>query len=239
MAIQSECSSCGAVLSVADEHAGRRARCPSCGSIYTVSRPDSHSGTPSPQAIAPTNPYGDPIAVSTGEMFWMRTQGGNEYGPVNREQLRLWFDEGRVGTGYQIRQGETGTWQDAERFSETKAPVVGTDASNKTSNPYSVQPQASFSGATPAGEITRQYPKKDRGVFVLVMGILSFAFSCGLFSIIAVVVGYIALGDIKSGLASPNDKSLVQIGFWLGVVNLVLHAGFLLFMLLMAAFSSF
>ncbi len=58
MPITSTCNGCGKTLAVADEYAGRQARCPECGTIYTVP-------TPTPiQPIAPlapldlTGPYG-------------------------------------------------------------------------------------------------------------------------------------------------------------------------------------
>lgn len=36
MAIETLCAGCGQKLAVADEHAGKQARCPACGQIYTV-----------------------------------------------------------------------------------------------------------------------------------------------------------------------------------------------------------
>ena len=53
MAIETPCSGCGQKLAVAEEHAGKQARCPSCGEIYTV-----------PHAQLPDAPAG--MAAATG-----------------------------------------------------------------------------------------------------------------------------------------------------------------------------
>ena len=53
MAIESTCGGCGKLLSVGDEHAGRRARCPECGQIYTVPTP---TGPNTPLAPTPPSP---------------------------------------------------------------------------------------------------------------------------------------------------------------------------------------
>lgn len=241
MPINTICTGCGKLLSVADQHVGHRARCPACGQIYTVPlksttgdsggeivSPISETGAPSNTAIdwSPTNsmPPQSGQAQAPADQFWMRATDGNVYGPVDRSNLDRWFMEGRVGMAYQIRQGETGAWQEASRFRPSvQANPYAAQADYGTRSPYTPT-------SSPAGGLHR-YAKPDRGALVLVMGILSFLV-CGAFGIAAVVIGRSALRDIDSGQANPNDKTMVQIGFWLGVANLVLHllafGGFLL-----------
>lgn len=251
MAIQSICTGCGKQLSVADEHAGKRARCPACGTIYTVpsavtaqfpgalqtGQGTGQGSIESPYPLASGQPSSQPElsqATPADELFWMRAVDGNIYGPTDRENLNRWFREGRVGVGYQIRQGESGLWEDASIFRPEHSSTTTLGTQNR-SNPYAAQTAAS--NASNPGAPLYKYPKQDRGVVVLVMGILSFAI-CFIFGIVAVVMGRAALNDIQAGLANPNDKPLVQIGFWLGVANLILHAlgfGFLLLMIALSA----
>jgi hypothetical protein len=249
MAIQTVCGGCGKTLSVADEHAGKRARCPACGHIYTVA---ATFAQPSKEATMPTG-YGmeervSPESVEAGSMppdasdqYWMRTADGAVYGPTDRNNLSRWFREGRVGAGYQIRRGSSGLWQDAAFFAHeipTESPRQPAPTVSPSGNPYAVQPAASAMGSP--GAALHPYPKPDRGVIVLVMGILSFVI-CGVFAIVAVIMGRSALNDINAGLANPNDKPLVQIGFWMGVVNLILHflgIAFFVVFLAIAAISS-
>jgi hypothetical protein len=232
MAIQSICVGCGKTLSVADEHAGRRARCPACGHVYTV------AGTvaqPNPSGLQMeidggyqhSDEHASDVAATAGapdSQYWMRTATGDVYGPTNRETLSRWFREGRVGTGYQIRQGPSGPWQDAAFFAH-EIPIQNVSqpesaAVTTSVNPYAVATDAMQVGTS--GGSLHHYSKPDRGAIVLVMGILSYVI-CGIFAVVAVVMGRTALNDINAGLANPSDKALVQIGFWMGVINLALH----------------
>ena len=140
----------------------------------------------------------------------MRAADGSVYGPVDRGNLDRWFKEGRVGVGYQIREGEEGRWLEASRFQSQAA-----------TNPYAAAPNASPYAPTSAGSL-HHYPKPDRGVLVLIMGILSWVI-CLFFGIVAVIVGRSALADIDSGQANPNDRTLVKIGYWLGLISIILN----------------
>ncbi|MBX3422261.1 MAG: hypothetical protein KF752_11965 [Pirellulaceae bacterium] len=227
MPIITPCTGCGAQLTVADEHAGKRARCPSCGNVYTVPSSGSGSEAPAstpelaatPTAQSPATTESPIVSASDSQTaqpivdsYWLLAADGQVYGPTDRDTLNRWFHEGRIGAGYRIRQGEAGPWTEAHVFHPANA------FHTASGNPYAVSPTLALG----SGVASPTYAKPDRGVLVLVMGILSFVV-CGLFSIIAVVMGARALKDIQAGLANPNDKTMVQIGFWLGVVNLVLH----------------
>lgn len=230
MPINTTCSGCGQTLTVSDEHAGKRARCPSCGQIYTI--PLQSATQSSPEAITPL-PYSDqppsdpiPVAQHLPSNFWMRAADGNVYGPVDRTNLDRWFSEGRVGVGYQVREGEAGQWRSASDFHPASGAPIG-----NSSNPYAATVTSPGLGAG-----LHRYPQPDRGVLVLIMGILSWML-CPVFGIVAVVVGRSALNDIDKGLADPNGRGLVTAGYWIGLIHLIVSFCAFAFFLLMFALS--
>lgn len=210
MAIESICTGCGKTLSVADENAGRRARCPACGQIYTIP-PKSNTPTADSDHLSayPTDMSVPPEAIR----YWMRSVDGSEYGPVDQATLDRWFREGRVGPGYQLRRSQYENWQPADifrpamphrsdnPFADTGAPHNPNQAIDPTTNrPY--------------------YPQGDQGVLILIMGILGF-FCCPLFAVVAWIMGHTALNAIQAGLADPSSKGLVQVGYYLGIAAIV------------------
>ncbi len=96
MPIEMSCTGCGQTLRVADEHAGKKARCPACGTIAEVpwagveaqpvlepSNPFSPSSQPAPvgnpfsdRPEAKTNPYASPAAPTIGPMSSGRPHRG-------------------------------------------------------------------------------------------------------------------------------------------------------------------
>lgn len=253
MAITTNCSGCGKTLAVADEFAGRQARCPACGQIYTVpasttpiaptpaapssfdapldlqlpsqssafggSTPSAPLSTPvstplSTPASASAAPSGSEFKPSSVQ-YWMRASNGAEYGPADAAMLSRWFTEGRIGPDYQIRIGQYGHWQPAAAFQS----LVTGQGSATDSN---VNPYATSSTFTPGVATHRTYPKADQSGLVLAMGILSWVGGCAIFGIIAWVVGSQALADINAGNADPSSRGVVQVGYYLGMVNVIL-----------------
>lgn len=217
MAIQTLCTGCGQKLSVADENAGKRARCPACGHIYTIPTTDTYA---TPGDAASTGAGYQPFSAGAsdsqqppeGSQYWMKAVDGPEYGPVDQPTLLRWFHEGRVGPGYQIRQSQYGNWQPADLFRPTfqTEPAYSEDTS---ANPYSPVD-------TSAGMY--RYPKPDQGVLILVMGILGFV-CCPIFGVVAWVMGHTALNDIQAGRVDPNSKGLVQAGYYIGIASVLLN----------------
>lgn len=240
MAIQTICAGCGKRLSVADESAGKRARCPVCGHINPIplqaaERPLDVFAAPAADATDAFSSDLDAAGYGAGgafegvgdaqsgdhadtppeaQRYWMRAVDGTEYGPVDPPTLQRWFREGRVGPGYQLRQSRYENWRPADEFRAS----LGRPSSNpfagpaRDANPY--QPVAS----TPPGQT---YQQADQGVFVLVMGVLGLL-CCPIFGLVAWVVGHQALKSIQAGLANPNSKGLVQIGYYLGIASVVM-----------------
>jgi hypothetical protein len=229
VAIETICSGCGQKLSVADENAGKRARCPACGHIYTIPAVSQLPTGPAAFSPGPDSPFAgnaSPLQNTTdsstndGLQYWMRAVDGNEYGPVDQATLQRWFREGRVGPGYQIRLSEFGNWQAAELF-RPSLPHASTSAggnfaggnSGADANPYSpVQPDLGM----------YRYPKADPGVKILILGILGFA-CCPVFGVAAWIMGHTALNDIAAGRVDPSSKGLVQAGYYIGIASVVIN----------------
>jgi hypothetical protein len=248
MAIESSCSGCGKQLSVADEHAGRQARCPACGQIYTVPLPNtfdaSAGATTGPNSASPPStdlfsdtsmgmPPPNPSPSGPSPQFWMQAPDGNVYGPVDRNNLTRWFQEGRVGPQYMIRQGEDGPWQGAELFQPQATAGVGMPGFAPSSTPLGSSPNP----YAPAGGQLYRYPKSDQSTLVLVMGIVGFFFCpC---AIAAWIMGHGALRDINAGLADPTNKGLVQVGYYLGIgvvaMNLLCFGGYMVLVAVVVA----
>lgn len=219
MPIESSCSGCGKQLAVADEHAGKQARCPACGQIYTVPFPGgdtaasqaSYDAQQLPDTSAGTGAQSS--ATAGNSQFWMQAPDGNVYGPADRDNLNRWFQEGRVGPGYSIREGEQGPWQAAELF-QPKATAQASAGSAQAFTPGPRPLGSSPNPYAPAGQAFR-YPKSDQSTVILVLGIVGFFFCpC---SIAAWIMGHGALRDINAGLADPTNKGLVQVGYYLGI----------------------
>lgn len=251
MPINTACTGCGQFLSVADQHVGKQARCPSCGQIYTVPLRSTIDELGNPISISQSsandssNPFSfaeekapaekiheaqlfddvQPPQVSSSDSYWMQAANGQIYGPVDRNNLDRWFREGRVGADYQIRQGELGPWQPAIQFQPVStatgyaqpSPFAATGAYNSTQNsafnPYVAAPMTTQ--ARPAQQ-------SEKGVMVLVFGVLSWVFCFG-FGIAAVVVGGQALREIDAGVGHPNERVMLKIGYWLGLISIVMN----------------
>ncbi len=240
MAIETICAGCGKRLAVADENAGKRARCPACGYVNPIplepsDRPRQDFASPSTDDSAglasdvdalgsATYQPPDAFAAASGadrtdtppdaQRYWMRAVDGTEYGPVDQQTLQRWFREGRVGPGYQVRQSRYDNWRPAEEFR--------TAAQRPSANPFAQAPHDSNPYQPVAAGVPGQtYLQADQGVFVLVMGLLGIL-CCPVFGLVAWVVGHQALNSIQAGLANPNSKGLVQIGYYLGIASVVM-----------------
>lgn len=81
MAIQFPCKSCGQTLSVAEEHAGKQARCPSCMTVQPVPGPSGSSGSQSslgtPGSSGSTGGYTPPTISFGGSVFDPPTQNNS------------------------------------------------------------------------------------------------------------------------------------------------------------------
>jgi hypothetical protein len=225
MSIETRCGGCGKLLRVADEFAGRQARCPQCGFIYIVPVAGG------PVAAASSQPHF--AAQLTGDSdgpWWMRTPEGQTYGPVPREKLDVWVREGRVTDDCHLRQGDQGAWLAASviypalaqpRGRATPSSPMGPAQHGQSYGPLqqhavagSYAPQAA---ATPYG-----FREPHRGGLILTLGILGWVVSCPIFSAIAWGMGSTDMPKLRSGQMDPEGLGMTQAGQIMGMVQCIL-----------------
>src|SRR5687768_16532938 len=120
MAIEIICKGCSRKLRVADENAGKVARCPSCGETFTVPSGPGATSTPTApfgsSAFAPTTPLASAPISAPSDRWFLKTEDGTTYGPTSKSELDSWVAEGRVTAASRLlREGET-AWQPASNL---------------------------------------------------------------------------------------------------------------------------
>jgi hypothetical protein len=218
MSIETSCPSCGRLLRVADEHAGRQARCPVCNTIYVV---------PGPAAVPET-----PVPAAENQ-WYMKTPEQEVYGPVSEAELRRWLRQGRISGNCQLRSEQDAAWRPAgEYFGE-----LLTARSAGGENPFAAGFSPAAAAGPAAGVRTSHRPPlaPHRGGLILVFGILAWSV-CPIFGFLAWIMGSSDLRQMRAGRMDPRGESLTQVGSVLGMINVVLvvlSVGF--FLLLFAA----
>ena len=147
----------------------------------------------------------------------MRTPDGQIYGPVERTELDSWAREGRVSSQCQLQSTDDSRWINAaELYPELQSatPV----ASQAGAAPYNPTHYVGSGHPYP-----RPVTRAHNGVPILVFGILSIVLApIVVFSLVAMFWGASELKAINRGQADPSGKSMVQAGYFLGIVGLVL-----------------
>lgn len=171
MAIETLCQGCGQRLRVADEHAGKKARCPNCQAI----NPIPASGTPASDPYAPAplpsscNPAptltpvasltplptpqqpADTYNLASEERWTLKIDDGRTFGPVSRGEMDKWFSEGRVTPGSQLMSDRDNRWRPAGeiypslgvpgQFSAQPSPFGASASPNPAANPFADREQ--------------------------------------------------------------------------------------------------
>src|SRR5262245_3405922 len=194
MPIETTCQTCGQRLRVADEHAGKVARCPGCETVYTV---------PQPLAAAPL-PAASPGQAGS-DRWHVRTVDGLNYGPVSKNELDQWVQQGRIVAQSQLLREGDGQWVWAGKvfpqlgaFTETPPALAG--------NPYP-PPTAVNSYGWP----TSPYREPHRGAVILTLGIVGI-FVCDVVSLIAIVMAIVDLNKMSQGAMDPSGRGLTIAG---------------------------
>ena len=192
---------------MADENAGKPARCPICHAITLVARPPTADlvtvGTPP----SPTNVEHSAHTASESTARWqLKTPEGHVYGPVPELELERWIREGRVTAECELRQDES-AWQTADKhYPQLAAP--------RQPQPV-VTPQASY----------MRYRSDHRGVLILVLGIIGWVSGCPVFSVMAWVMGSADLREMELGRMDPEGRAITQAGRILGMIYTLLWVG--------------
>ncbi len=229
MAIESECNGCGVQLRVADEHAGRQAKCPQCGFLYTVPAQSTLSGKDAASFGA------DRTGVSSAENsvspdaeldgWFVKTVDGQSYGPIGKDELDRWAAEGRVNAQCHLKQSHSETWQSAGAVYPQLAATTPPPRDPTSDNPFHENPYHSPQAKTAS------YRQPHRGTLILVFGILGFLV-CILLSPAAWIMGRHDLKQMDAGIMDPEGRTLTQVGMILGIINsCILLAGVAFFLL--------
>ncbi len=114
MPIQVVCSGCKKTLRVADKHAGKRAKCPNCQKVIEI--PAASVGAESPAATPEREVDSPPPkqAPDSSDQWFVQTDGGEQFGPISKQELDSWVSEGRVDASCQVLQEHWDQWKWAE-----------------------------------------------------------------------------------------------------------------------------
>lgn len=133
-----------------------------------------------------------------------------EYGPVSAQQIAQWISQGRLNAQSKA-QLDGGEWKPLEQFPEFAsifAPRVATPSS-------------------PIPPITSGGKTSGLAIASLVLGILGF-FSCGLTALVGLILGIVALGQVKKSNGTLTGQGIALAGT-------IISAIFLLFMVPLGA----
>ena len=264
MPIDSICSGCGKTLRVNDEFVGRKARCPICGFVYVVGGDkvveptqgqivsDPAMETTHATEKDPVLPELQPLADSSSEptlssefpsqsfepvaKFFVRTPNSMVYGPSDTETVLDWINQGRLDDTCHIREQTSEQWLGiaAWRFQSRKLQNPMTSPVNQPSNQFGAAP---LSTVKSVGTI-----KTGNGMVVLVLGIVSWVlcpFGLGwICSLLAIIFALVELGKIRNGQSPRNEKTIVLIGMWLGIANLLATAFSILALIVISIFNA-
>lgn len=212
MAIETICKGCAKKLRVADEFAGRKARCPDCKTVYTV------------PTLSDSASEGSQHAVSNDSDQWLvRMADGTTYGPVSKSELDKWLEEGRLAASSQLRRSHEPDWQLASEVYPTLIAPKSTQENPFSSDPAftapTANPYASSQVREPRAELpTGRHHKPHRGGLILTFGILGFV-CCQIFSIAAWVMGHSDMQEINAGRMDPQGRGLTQAGMIIGMIG--------------------
>jgi DNA-directed RNA polymerase subunit RPC12/RpoP len=111
MGVRFACHSCGKQLNVKQELAGKRGRCPTCGTRFRIPMDHQDQSIPLDETVergslgADTDaevpyteaeePEFDPLDDSSAR-WYVRPPNGGRYGPADGVTIRQWISEGRV-----------------------------------------------------------------------------------------------------------------------------------------------
>lgn len=260
MPIETICQGCSKKLRVGDEHAGKQARCPSCGAIYTVPNITPSSFSPEPasatdaaadiqKSFSPTkssaaaSSFANPPAKETDRWF-LRIDDGREFGPIDRPTLDQWFRERRIGPSSQLRRENESTWRSASSVFPSlvmagPTPQAAASAANPfADNPYQ-SPGAAGGGTygAPYGA-TRSYAEPHRGGLILALGIISWVTGCVVFGLVAWIMAAGDLNKMNAGRMDNSGRGLTQAGMIIGIIHTVLFGlgmAFVFFAILVGA----
>jgi hypothetical protein len=246
MAIETICQGCSKKLRVADEHAGKQARCPECGMIYTVPNATISSYSlmdePYEAASAPlpsqaTQTFANPPAKEAAEMWLMKIDDGREFGPVDRTTLDQWYAERRIGSTTRLKRQNDYQWQPASNvYPSLAAANVSGSSTTAHSNPFAEQAYTPTTAPLP-GRAPMAYAEPHRGALVLILALVSWFVGCFPIGIVAWAMAAGDLRKMRQGQMDPSGDGLTRAGMVIAIihVSLTLIVLFLVLLLMVAS----
>ncbi len=144
------CTKCGKKLRVPDEHTGKQAKCPGCGTKFVIGggagsaraagsaarggrAPTAGSA---PRAAAPQKPQpaaGAGAAQADSGEWRLQTGDGERFGPISRVELQAWIKDGRVDGECQVLCDGWEQWKWAE---DVFPEISGGGGAGGSDNPF-------------------------------------------------------------------------------------------------------
>jgi hypothetical protein len=141
--IEFSCDSCGKRLRVKDESAGKRVKCPGCQTILRVPGKVAADSSASGSSVG-----GASAAGPAAEQWYAKTDDGQTYGPVSRQELDEWAAEGRLTAESQILRDGSDQWQWATDLYPQLAQAQPA-AGGQSDNPFAFIDTGGGGAATP------------------------------------------------------------------------------------------
>ena len=172
--------------------------------------------------------------------YHVRDSQGNTYGPANASTLRQWVAKGRIVAGMSIAEEGSANWYEvathpalADLFGQTAAAPV---AASAASPGYAAQPSASGPADSLGYRSSAGQQLNILALISMIAGILSlplFPCCCGVFSIpfavSAIIMGFIALSQIKKDPDRYTGKGMAIAGIICGFCAIALTLAYTLF----------
>lgn len=109
MAIVFCCQHCNHRLRVPEDVAGKRIKCPQCQQVLRI--PEASQPPPADQPEPQPGEASTPDPRQEDELVQLKTPDGNIYGPVSRDELDQWFQEGRITELCELLDQEGNHWR--------------------------------------------------------------------------------------------------------------------------------
>lgn len=244
MAIETICNGCAKKLRVGDEHAGKKARCPDCGTIYTVpaatapsrSTFDDLEAQPAitgSESFQPLPSFANPPAkVLATDRWLMKIDDGREFGPVDRATLDQWYGERRIGPQTQLRRESDSQWQPAHNVYPALATPFVPSPAVAGANPFAEQGSLNPYAAPSGGQA--RYAEPHRGALILILALAGWFIGCFFLGIAAWIMASSDLTKMRNGQMDPSGEGLTRAGMIIGIIHVVLSVLMLgLFFMLM------
>jgi hypothetical protein len=213
VAIELICKGCAQKLRVSEQNAGKQARCPKCGAIFTVPMGD----LPSRADLGAL-----PRAAATYQDQWyLRAEDGRTFGPVSKPELDAWVREGRVTPESNLRKESDSSWRPASEL----YPALTEQAATAAKNPFAEAKTNPYTSPVSSGTHVprRHYQQAHRGGTILAMGIAGIV-CCNLLGIAAWIMAATDLSAMRTGRMDPGGKGLTIAGMVLGIIATIIFA---------------